>query len=333
MTGLGVIIEPCGNGIDPNAPVMPGSNITHADYYHFVNHLHDPFNFLGFAWNFGVGWLIGLGAEKLGLGAVADFYGNITGVGGSLGFPDPLDRFNPFGGNPGVLPTPGEGGSGEGGNPWGEGPGGPASPVPSPSIPNLPPISGNGGGGGNNGNNAGDVHLTTFDGLHYDFQAAGEFILAQSTVPDDSFQVQVRMQPWYSGASVSVTTMAAIEVGSDRVTIGLGRANPAPPSRFRSTGASMTSLTAPFGSLPERATRSPRTPAKPLRSRSITTPPEITLMLPCPCPAAPLRAPSRACSAPTAETRPTSSSCRMARCWRSRCPIANSIRRGPTHGG
>jgi autotransporter passenger strand-loop-strand repeat protein len=73
---------------------------------------------------------------------------------------------------------------------------------------------------------AGDVHLTTFDGLHYDFQAAGEFILAQSTVPGDSFQVQARMQPWYNGASVSVTTMVAVQVGSDRVTIGLGRSSP-----------------------------------------------------------------------------------------------------------
>ena len=41
-----------------------------------------------------------------------------------------------------------------------------------------------------------DVHLQTYDGLLYDFQAAGEFILSQSTLPGDSFEVQVRMQPW-----------------------------------------------------------------------------------------------------------------------------------------
>ena len=34
----------------------------------------------------------------------------------------------------------------------------------------------------------GDVHLTTYDGLHYDFQAAGEFILTQSTLFGDLFK-------------------------------------------------------------------------------------------------------------------------------------------------
>jgi hypothetical protein len=100
----------------------------------------------------------------------------------------------------------------------------PVFPVP---VSKLPPVSGNGSGGsGGTGSDAGDVHLTTFDGLHYDFQAAGEFILAQSTVPGDSFLVQARMQPWYNGVSVSITTMVAVQVGSDRVTIGLGRSSP-----------------------------------------------------------------------------------------------------------
>ena len=85
---------------------------------------------------------------------------------------------------------------------------GPNSPIPpnpdNPLGPLIvappPPIIP--GGSGN-----GDVHITTYDGLHYDFQAAGEFVLAQSTAAGDSFQVQIRLQPWYSGASVSVTTM------------------------------------------------------------------------------------------------------------------------------
>jgi hypothetical protein len=70
----------------------------------------------------------------------------------------------------------------------------------------------------------GDVHLTTFDGLHYDFQAAGEFILAKSTAPGDSYQVQIRLQPWEDSASASVTTEIAAAVGANRVTFDLIRA-------------------------------------------------------------------------------------------------------------
>ena len=69
----------------------------------------------------------------------------------------------------------------------------------------------------------GDVHLTTFDGLMYDFQAAGEFTLAKSTVAGDDFSVQIRIEPWSPGASVSVTTQVAVGFGSERATFGLGR--------------------------------------------------------------------------------------------------------------
>ena len=71
----------------------------------------------------------------------------------------------------------------------------------------------------------GDVHLTTFDGLYYDFQGEGEFVLSRSTVAGDTFQVQARMQPWSPGASVSVNTEIAAQVGTDRVTFATGRAN------------------------------------------------------------------------------------------------------------
>jgi hypothetical protein len=42
----------------------------------------------------------------------------------------------------------------------------------------------------------------------------------------DSFQVQARLQPWGSSSSVSVTTQIGASVGSDRVTFGVGRADP-----------------------------------------------------------------------------------------------------------
>ena len=67
------------------------------------------------------------------------------------------------------------------------------------------------------------MHLTTFDGLYYNFQAAGEFVLSESTIPGDSFAIQARMQPYGGSSSVSVNTMIAAEVGSDRVTFGIDR--------------------------------------------------------------------------------------------------------------
>ena len=61
------------------------------------------------------------------------------------------------------------------------------------------------------------MHLTTFDGLHYDFQAVGEFTFAKAT-DGSSFDIQIRLQPWSVGANVSVITAAAFEIGTDRVT-------------------------------------------------------------------------------------------------------------------
>ncbi len=60
------------------------------------------------------------------------------------------------------------------------------------------------------GHGWGDVHLQTFDGKPYDFQAVGEFILVKSLT--DDFQVQTRQKPWYSGAQVSVNTAFATTI-------------------------------------------------------------------------------------------------------------------------
>ena len=70
----------------------------------------------------------------------------------------------------------------------------------------------------------GDVHLSTFDGLVYDFQAQGEFTLAKSTQAANTFDVQARMQPSGS-SSVTVITAVAAQVGADRVTFDPTRAN------------------------------------------------------------------------------------------------------------
>jgi hypothetical protein len=86
---------------------------------------------------------------------------------------------------------------------------------------------GGGGGGGSGGHGHGDVHLTTYDGLYYNFQAEGEFILSKSTQPGDQFEVQIRLQPWSNSATVSVITEAAVAVGTNqRVTFDVTRENP-----------------------------------------------------------------------------------------------------------
>jgi hypothetical protein len=72
-------------------------------------------------------------------------------------------------------------------------------------------------------------HFTTFDGLHFDFQGAGEFVAARSTQPGNTFQVQMRIEPEGSlDSAVSIITQIAVQVGSDRVTVGVPQGNKAP---------------------------------------------------------------------------------------------------------
>jgi hypothetical protein len=77
------------------------------------------------------------------------------------------------------------------------------------------------------GTATGDVHMVTFDGLHYDFQATGDFVLARSTQPGNSFQIQMRAEQFLSFAGTSVATEIAAQVGRDVVS-------------FSNTGAAVT---------------------------------------------------------------------------------------------
>ena len=65
----------------------------------------------------------------------------------------------------------------------------------------------------------GDTHITTFDGLYYDFQAAGDFVLADAG-PD--FIVQARQQSGlaaFDNPLVTVNTAVAVKMGANRIAI------------------------------------------------------------------------------------------------------------------
>lgn len=79
---------------------------------------------------------------------------------------------------------------------------------------------------------AGDPHLTTVNGIRYDFQGAGEFVAIRNS--DTGFEVQVRQTPIptnftppanpYTGLAscVSLNTAVAMRIGKNRVTFQPG---------------------------------------------------------------------------------------------------------------
>jgi len=68
----------------------------------------------------------------------------------------------------------------------------------------------------------GDPHLTTLDGLNYDFQGVGEFTALKST--SDDLEIQTRQQPWGSSTDVSVNTAIVLKI--DGQTIGFYLSDP-----------------------------------------------------------------------------------------------------------
>jgi RHS repeat-associated protein len=61
----------------------------------------------------------------------------------------------------------------------------------------------------------GDTHLLTGDGVHVDFQAAGEFTGIES--PNGKIDIQVRQQPWGTFREISFATAVAANVDGDRI--------------------------------------------------------------------------------------------------------------------
>lgn len=72
------------------------------------------------------------------------------------------------------------------------------------------------------GSATGDVHMMTFDGLRYDFQAVGDFTLVRSTAADAPLAVQIRTSAYPLHDLTSVTTEVAAKVGADQVRFDLG---------------------------------------------------------------------------------------------------------------
>ncbi|MEL6546680.1 MAG: VWD domain-containing protein, partial [Myxococcota bacterium] len=69
--------------------------------------------------------------------------------------------------------------------------------------------------GSGSAKSSGDPHLDTFDGRAYDFQGAGEFVLART----EGFEVQARQVPPTSGicSNVSINSAVAVLVGDSRI--------------------------------------------------------------------------------------------------------------------
>lgn len=109
---------------------------------------------------------------------------------------------------------------------------GPSAPAASPPGPAVIFTASSAGGSPSNcaaATTVGDTHLTTFDGLLYDFQASGDFILAK-TGPD--FVVQTRQ---ISGApnwpNAAINKAVATQMGNSSVAICL-QAPPAPEKLY-----------------------------------------------------------------------------------------------------
>jgi VCBS repeat-containing protein len=80
-------------------------------------------------------------------------------------------------------------------------------------LPDPPPPPPPGGGGGGAW---GDPHLISHDGLYYDMQGWGEFVLTRAT-SGETFEVQIRTRAWVPGAQVTIVEAVAAAIDTHRV--------------------------------------------------------------------------------------------------------------------
>jgi hypothetical protein len=72
------------------------------------------------------------------------------------------------------------------------------------------------------GGTFGDVHALTYDGLMFDFQAGGEFVLTRALPGEPPLEIQARQQPAGTNLSLSYNTAIAARVGERRVGFYVG---------------------------------------------------------------------------------------------------------------
>jgi len=87
-----------------------------------------------------------------------------------------------------------------------------------PTMPNPDQADADGDGTGDvcdgGGSVAGEPHVVTWDGLWYDFQAIGDFVLATN---GNDVMVQSRMVPWLHDTRFTINMAAAMKVGTHKV--------------------------------------------------------------------------------------------------------------------
>lgn len=88
-------------------------------------------------------------------------------------------------------------------------------------VPDTFTVTPDGLGGTNVAGGRGDVHMMTFDGQHYDFQAVGQFVAVRSTEPGAPWQIQIETAGTHGIASI--TTELAAEFDDAAVVFALGR--------------------------------------------------------------------------------------------------------------
>jgi von Willebrand factor type D domain/PEP-CTERM motif len=76
-----------------------------------------------------------------------------------------------------------------------------------------------------NGSATGDPHFTTYDGIHYDYQGLGDFLLTRSTATGDQFEVEIRTRPMFGNSAATIISDAAASVCNHDVTFDIDRAS------------------------------------------------------------------------------------------------------------